>query len=266
MLNLFRSPSRGVAAGENGQPSLAARIARHSTGLQEFSRHIVGREGLSILDLGPTSPKNIQYITTLGHKVYNEDVLAAAADPGLLKPGEDGAAVLDVERFFAENLLFRGHQFDAVLCWDVADYLHESLVKPMMERIHSVLKPGGVLLGFFVYGTGYLALGFLQHAPAAYAVVVLSHTGGAMVWVFSTTMLQLMSDDKFRGRVFSAELSFCTVMLAATAYAAGFAIDHGIDVRVVAMVTGALTIFSGLVWLLMGMSKGSEQQALGTEY
>ena len=149
MLNLFRSPSRGVAAGENGQPSLAARIARHSTGLQEFSRHIVGREGLSILDLGPTSPKNIHYITTLGHKVYNEDVLAAAADPGLLKPGEDGTAVLDVERFFAENLLFRGHQFDAVLCWDVADYLHESLVKPMMERIHSVLKPGGVLLGFF---------------------------------------------------------------------------------------------------------------------
>ena len=87
-----------------------------------------------------------------------------------------------------------------------------------------------------------------------------------MVWVFSTTMLQLMSDDKFRGRVFAAELSFCTVMLALTAYAAGAAIDRGIDVRVVAMVTGALTIFSGLVWLLMGMSKGSEQQALGTEY
>ena len=150
MLNIFRSPSRGIAAGENGHSAAsAARIARHSTGLQEFSRHITGQEGLNILDLGPTSPKNIHYITALGHKVYNEDVLAASADPSLIKPGEDGASVMDVERFFAENLLFRGHQFDAVLCWDVADYMHESLVKPMMERIHSVLKPGGVLLGFF---------------------------------------------------------------------------------------------------------------------
>jgi len=124
----------------------------------------------------------------------------------------------------------------------------------------------GVLLGFFVYGAGYLALGFLRHAPAAYAVVVLSHTGGAMVWVFSTTMLQLMSDDKFRGRVFSAELSFCTVMLAATAYAAGFAIDRGIDVRVVAMATGALTIFSALLWLLLGMFQSNESQPLTTGY
>jgi len=87
-----------------------------------------------------------------------------------------------------------------------------------------------------------------------------------MVWVFSTTMLQLMSDDKFRGRVFSAELSFCTVMLAATAYAAGFAIDRGIDVRVVAMATGALTIFSGLLWLLLGMFQSNESQPLTTGY
>jgi len=36
-----------------------------------------------------------------------------------------------------------------VLCWDIPDYLHESLVKPMVERICSVLKPGGVLLAFF---------------------------------------------------------------------------------------------------------------------
>jgi MFS family permease len=124
----------------------------------------------------------------------------------------------------------------------------------------------GVLLGFFLYGAGYIALGFLQHAPAAYAVVVLSHTGGAMVWVFSTTMLQLMSDDRFRGRVFAADLSLCTVMLAATAYAAGAAIDRGIDVRVVAMATGTLTIFSGLLWLMMGIMRKPDIQASATEY
>jgi SAM-dependent methyltransferase len=130
------------------QAGRGERISRRSSGFQEFSKAIAGQEGLTILDLGPTSPRNIEYITSQGHKVYNEDVLSASIDPALLLPG-DGLPAVDVERFFAENLIFRGHLFDAVLCWDIPDYLHESLVKPMVERICSVLKPGGVLLGFF---------------------------------------------------------------------------------------------------------------------
>jgi SAM-dependent methyltransferase len=136
---------------EAAQPARISnqRIPRHSIGFQEFSRHIGSQEGLVVLDLGPTSPRNIQYLTSLGHKVYNEDVLMAASDPSLLQPGENGTPAMNVERFFAENLLFRGELFDAVLCWDVPDFLPEELVKPMIERFASVLKPGGVVLGFF---------------------------------------------------------------------------------------------------------------------
>lgn len=146
-LKMFRhrasEPALPVQAGQH-----AERISRRSSGFQEFSKAIAGQEGLTILDLGPTSPRNIEYITSLGHKVYNEDVLSASADPALLLPG-DGLPAIDVERFFAENLIFRGHLFDAVLCWDIPDYLNESLVKPMVERICSVMKPSGVLLSFF---------------------------------------------------------------------------------------------------------------------
>jgi len=119
-----------------------------------------------------------------------------------------------------------------------------------------------ILTGFLLYGCGYIALGLLRHAFAAYAVVVVSHIGGASVWVFSTTLLQLLSDDKFRGRVFSADLSFCTLMLAMTAYAAGFAIDHGLDVRLVAIATGLLTVFSGALWFALGMRRGAEPGAV----
>ena len=36
-----------------------------------------------------------------------------------------------------------------VLCWNLPDYLDESLVRPVMGRLWSVLKPGGMLLAFF---------------------------------------------------------------------------------------------------------------------
>ena len=125
------------------------RFSRRSSGLAEFTRAISGQEGLWILDLGATSPVNINRLTGLGHKVYTEDLLAASHDSTLMIPGEDGALVFDVKRFLTENLAHRGPQFDAVLCWDVADYLPEPLVKPVIGRICSLTKRGGVLLAFF---------------------------------------------------------------------------------------------------------------------
>ena len=119
------------------------------------------------------------------------------------------------------------------------------------ENLHRLRV--GIMGGFFMYGCGYASLKFIPHAPVAYASIVLSHMGGAMVWVFSTTLLQLMTEDKFRGRVFAADLSFCTIMLAISAFLAGFAMDHGVDVRTVALATGVATILSGVVWAWVGV-------------
>jgi hypothetical protein len=107
------------------------------------------QEGLCILDLGSTSSANISYLTDLGHRLYTEDVLKASQDPELTTRGEAGESVLNLNRFLAENLTYEGPLFDAVLCWDVADYLPEPMVKPMIDRICSLMKPGGLLLAFF---------------------------------------------------------------------------------------------------------------------
>lgn len=147
LIRMFRG-----GAGETRPPAPASapeRISRRSSGLKEFSRAIAGQQSLRILDLGPTSPTNIAYLTGLGHKIYSEDVLLASADPRLVLPPSEGKPVLDVERFLAVDLVYPTTLFDAILCWDVPDYLHESLVKPMVQRLHRVLKPGGVLLAFF---------------------------------------------------------------------------------------------------------------------
>ena len=150
MANSFFRFFRGKSSTAEDQAVQATDAgSRRSSGLGELTRLLKGSEGLAILDLGPTSPANIPHFTGLGHRVYNEDVLLASQNPDYKFKGEDGNHGLDVNRFLQENLNFRNVKFDAVLCWDIPDYLAEPLVKPMIERIASVMNPKGYLLAFF---------------------------------------------------------------------------------------------------------------------
>jgi len=106
-------------------------------------------EPLCILDIGSTSATNITFLTERSHKIYSEDLLDASTDTSLVMKDERGQTVLDAKRFLAENLVYGNAQFDLVLCWNLADYLDESLVKPVVGRLWSMLKPGGMLLAFF---------------------------------------------------------------------------------------------------------------------
>jgi SAM-dependent methyltransferase len=149
-LSLFRNLFGGSTEPLSASTEDAVRIARRSTGFNQFTRYILRPEGQKILDLGATSNSNIHFITGLGHKAYNEDVLKAANDSRLVIAGdEEGSVTVDVERFLAEELQYEAESFDAVLLWDVCDYLPEALVKPVVERIHRITKPQGVLLAFF---------------------------------------------------------------------------------------------------------------------
>jgi SAM-dependent methyltransferase len=102
-----------------------------------------------VLDLGSTSAANIRYLTERGHKIYSEDLLEASTDPALPTRDEQGNPVLDSKRFLEDNLAYPAGQFDIVLFWNLADYMDESLVKPVIGRLWSLLKPGAVLLAFF---------------------------------------------------------------------------------------------------------------------
>ena len=102
-----------------------------------------------MLDVGATSANNIRFLTGQGHKYYSEDLLRASLDPGLRTQDSSGKIVVDSKRFLDENLLYRNGQFDIVLCWNLPDYMEESLVKPTIDRLWSEMKAGGLLLAFF---------------------------------------------------------------------------------------------------------------------
>ena len=130
-------------------PKAQARPTRHSSAMAELSRILKSEEPLSVLDIGPTSAANIRFFTERGHRIYSQDLLDASTDPSLVTKGEDGAAVVDSKKFLGENLAYPNAHFDLVLCWNLADYLDESLVKPVVGRLWSMMKPGAMLLAFF---------------------------------------------------------------------------------------------------------------------
>ncbi len=55
--------------------------------------------------------------------------------------------------------------------------------------------------------------------------MVLAHAGSSTNWVFSTTLLQIYTEDRFRGRVFAAEFGLCMLSISASSYLAGVALD-----------------------------------------
>lgn len=106
----------------------------------------------------------------------------------------------------------------------------------------------GILFGFLIGSLGYLALSFAPSMPVACAAVVLAHSGGAITWVFSTTLMQMHSDDRFRGRVFSAEFAFHMLVLSCVTYSAGVLSDAGVPVRTLAFITSMMILIPALLW------------------
>ncbi len=109
----------------------------------------------------------------------------------------------------------------------------------------------GILISFCLAAAAVGSLALAPNVWVAIACVVLAHCGGSVIWTFSTTMLQLHSDDAFRGRVFSADLAICMVAVALTAYGASAAIDAGVPLRLLAAITGACILAPAAWWLFM---------------
>src|SRR3954464_3269944 len=110
----------------------------------------------------------------------------------------------------------------------------------------------GILLGYLTIALGYGLIGVSRSVWMAAACAMLAHAGGSTVWVFSSTLLQLRTEDRFRGRVFSADLGLASFTFATTAYLCGHFLDLGISVRSMAVGTGFFMLVPAalLAWVL----------------
>jgi hypothetical protein len=105
---------------------------------------------------------------------------------------------------------------------------------------------------FFIVGIFYIALAGAPNLTVAALCVLCAHFGGSILWVFSTVLLQLEVPDRFRGRVFAAELALVTLVTSVSGYWTGYELDHaGRSPRMLSFVLGALFFVPGVLWQII---------------
>jgi predicted MFS family arabinose efflux permease len=114
---------------------------------------------------------------------------------------------------------------------------------------HSRLRTG-ILAGFVIAAAGYVCLGASTSLAIAICAVVAAHAGSSTNWVFSSTLLQIYTEDRFRGRVFSADVGICMLAISASSYLAGAAIDFGVPPRAFAVAIGLVMLVPAAAWAI----------------
>ena len=105
---------------------------------------------------------------------------------------------------------------------------------------------------YFLVSVFYLMLSWSPTILLASAAVIGAHAAGSVLWVFSTVLLQMSVPDRFRGRVFSAELALLMIISAASSYACAYAMDAwGASPFLLTRVLGVVFVLPALSWLLI---------------
>jgi hypothetical protein len=133
----------------NGSAAEATLSVRPSRGLEEFFTQIRDTSGLTILDLGGATQKNVSFITDLGHRLYSEDFLRMLNEAFGADDTVDQTNPGRIEYFLKQTLDYPAGHFDGVLIWDVLEYLNPVLLNAVVERLHYIVRPKAYMLAFF---------------------------------------------------------------------------------------------------------------------
>ena len=137
---------------KSNQSSEPASTSRVSHGLDQFFSAIQDQHGLRILDMAAASQANIGVITSLGHRIYSDDILRTLDSTFGTNEDESLENQSDprkVEHFFQQTLDFPPAHFDGALVWDTLQFLSPSLLQMTIERLRHVLRSSAHMLAFF---------------------------------------------------------------------------------------------------------------------
>src|SRR5260370_9340748 len=126
---------------------------RVSNGLKELLWNLDGLGRGALLDLGPAWQTTLSFFIERGFRVSSEDILRGwkaflTAEETRLRNDALAYETVDMTpsgratRFLADNLQYPRSSFDAVLLWDLLDYLEPMLAKQMVANLTELLRPG----------------------------------------------------------------------------------------------------------------------------
>jgi len=128
--------------------------------LKELLWNLDGLGRGTLLDLGPAWQTTLSFFIERGFRVSSEDILREWNDflkeeevrlQGLSAASEtvDMTPTGRAARFLETNLQYPRASFDAVLAWDLLDYLEPALAKQTIAVMTDWLRPGGVVFALF---------------------------------------------------------------------------------------------------------------------
>ncbi|MEW6320260.1 MAG: class I SAM-dependent methyltransferase [Acidobacteriota bacterium] len=137
----------GGRKGPAAEPEGAAggdEAAHPTKALPPFLKGLAASEGPVLIDLGPVVGSNVTFFgEQLGCRLRVEDVIA-----DIERHARSGATA-DFPGFLETRLQQAEGSVDGILCWDVFDYLDRPAAQALAASLVRMLRPGGLLLGFF---------------------------------------------------------------------------------------------------------------------
>jgi len=139
-------------------PAFTPRTMRASSSLKDFLWHLDGVGRGILLDLGPAWQSTITFFIERGFKVYTEDLLTgwkqhlteeAEKQRALPANATQPSPAEVANQFLESSLQFAPGSFDAVLAWDLLDYMDGEMMRRTAERMNRMLREGGVILSMF---------------------------------------------------------------------------------------------------------------------
>jgi Methyltransferase domain len=147
--------SRPTARSENGRghvavasrpaAAAAAEPVHSSKTLANFLSLVFARPAAELVDLGPVIGANITFLgERIGcGKIHVEDLYADVDRHA--RQGE----LDNLPEFLEGRFAMPDGSVDAVLCWDIFDYLPPAAANVLARELRRMLQPEGALLGFF---------------------------------------------------------------------------------------------------------------------
>lgn len=159
---MHAAPATTVANSRHAQvvSGSGPQAGRLSNGLKEFLFQLDGIGRGHLLDMGPARQTTLNFFIERGFKVYTDDLLTTwkifldddeRRKKGLT-PDADRPEITPAARaqiFLDSTLQYPEGTFDAVLLWDILDYLDNDLMAKLVTKLTSLVRDGGVVFAIF---------------------------------------------------------------------------------------------------------------------
>jgi hypothetical protein len=160
-----KTPAATAPSKATAKPGPAASVApganvRISNGLKEFLWLISDIPHARVLDLGPVWQSTVAFFVDKGYRVSSEDLLRAWKD--FLMTEEERLRTTPVGeeterrslpalagKFLESSLQYPEQSVHGILIWDLLDYFDPVVMPALMDRLYSILHPGGTVLALF---------------------------------------------------------------------------------------------------------------------